>query len=80
MAGLLRGDMKAHVEYFRGMSALGAMNPNEIRLLEDMNPYDGGDAYSRQINIAPIGPDGQSVLPEDAAAPPREKDVADAAV
>lgn len=80
VAGLLRGDMKARVEYFRGMSALGAMNPNEIRLLEDMNPYDGGDAYSRQINIAPIGPDGQSVLPEDAAAPPREKDVADAAV
>lgn len=82
VAGLLRGDMKTRVEYYRGMSALGAMNPNEIRSLEDMNPYDGGDAYSRQINIAPIGPDGQSILPEqpEADPPPREEDTADAAV
>lgn len=82
VAGLLRGDIKARAEFYRTMSALAAMNPNEIRSLEDMNPYDGGDAYSRQVNIAPVGADGQSILPEqpEASPPPREEDAANAAV
>lgn len=80
VAGLLRGDAKTRAEYYRTMSALAAMNPNEIRSLEDMNPYEGGGVYSRQINIAPVGPDGRSIVPEPAMAPAPTEDTADAAV
>ncbi len=38
--GLLKGDMKARIEFYRGMFALSAMTPNEIRTFEDMNPID----------------------------------------
>jgi hypothetical protein len=27
------------------------MNPNEVRELEDMNPYDGGDDFLQMTNL-----------------------------
>jgi len=43
--GLLRGDTAARTAYYQGMVNIEAMSPNEVRELEDMNPYDGGDEY-----------------------------------
>lgn len=36
-----------------------AMNPNEVRDLEEMNPYDGGDEYRVAMNTEKPG-DGTS--------------------
>jgi len=43
--GLLRGDTAARTAYYQGMVNIEAMSPNEVRELEDMNPYEGGDEY-----------------------------------
>jgi len=43
--GLLRGDTAARTAYYQGMVNIEAMNPNEVRELEDMNPYNGGDVF-----------------------------------
>jgi HK97 family phage portal protein len=43
--GLLRGDTAARTAYYQGMVNIEAMNPNEVRELEDMNPYPEGNEY-----------------------------------
>lgn len=45
MAGLLRGDMKSRFEAYATAIDKEIMNPNEVRDLEDMNPYPGGKEY-----------------------------------
>ena len=52
--GLLRGDAKTRSEYYKNMNLIGAMSANEIRTLEDMNSYDGGDTYFVQANMQTI--------------------------
>ncbi len=42
-AGLLRGDTSARADYYMKMRTTQSMSPNEIRALENMNSYDGGD-------------------------------------
>lgn len=49
--GLMRGDAKSRSEFYKNMSLIGAMNANEIRELEDMNTYPGGDKYFVQLNM-----------------------------
>lgn len=36
------------------MNFVGAMNANEIRSLEDMNAYEGGDEYFVQMNMQTV--------------------------
>jgi HK97 family phage portal protein len=43
--GLLRGDIKTRYSAYAIARQNGWMNANEIRELENMNPYDGGDEY-----------------------------------
>jgi HK97 family phage portal protein len=50
--GLLRGSHKDRAEYYRTMYGIGAMNPNEIRALDDLNPYDGGEQFRVPLNMA----------------------------
>lgn len=50
-AGLMRGAHKDRAEFYRAMYGIGALNPNEIRALEDMNPYDGGEKYRVPLNM-----------------------------
>lgn len=52
--GLLRGDAKTRSEYYKNMNLIGALNANEIRSLEDMNAYEGGDEYFVQANMQTI--------------------------
>jgi HK97 family phage portal protein len=49
---LLRGAAKDRAEFFTKLYQIGAINPNEIRELEDMNPYEGGDRYAVPLNMA----------------------------
>ena len=48
--GLLRGDSTARSSYYRELFDKGALSPNDIRELEDLNPYEGGDIYTIQVN------------------------------
>ncbi|GAB0481666.1 phage portal protein [Alistipes indistinctus] len=52
--GLLRGDAKTRSEFYKNMNFVGAMSANEIRNLEDMNSYDGGDEYFVQMNMQTV--------------------------
>lgn len=48
---LLRGDMKARGQFYKDLFGIGALNPNEIRDREDMNPYEGGDEFRVPLNM-----------------------------
>lgn len=50
MNGLLRGDSAARAALYQALHNTGAINANEIRRLEEMNGYDGGDKYFIQLN------------------------------
>lgn len=41
--GLLRGDSKARGEFYAQMLQNRVMSPNEVRALEELEPYEGGD-------------------------------------
>jgi HK97 family phage portal protein len=43
--GLLRGDTQSRANYYKELYNIRAISPNEIRALENMNPYDGGDQF-----------------------------------
>ena len=58
--GLMRGDSKSRSEFYKNMSLIGAMNANEIRELEDMNSYPGGDKYFIQLNMQDADKVGES--------------------
>lgn len=53
--GLLRGDMQARMNFYKGMQFVGAMSPNEIRSLEDMNGLGKeGDIHVMQQQMVPL--------------------------
>lgn len=43
--GLMRGAAKDRAEFYAKMYNMKSLNPNDIRKLEEMNPYEGGDEY-----------------------------------
>jgi len=51
--GIMRGDSAARASYYNSMWMMGAMNPNEIRTKENMNPRDdeGGNEYVKPLNM-----------------------------
>lgn len=51
VAGLLRGSTKDRGDFYTKLYNIGALNPNEIRELEDRNPYEGGDQYRVPLNM-----------------------------
>lgn len=55
--GLLRGDSAARSEYYNKMRNMGALNANEIRVKENMNPRTdpGGDEYMTPLNMETSG-------------------------
>lgn len=48
---LLEVDPKTRAEYYKNMVYIKAMNPNEVREKEDMDPYDGGDEFLQMSNM-----------------------------
>lgn len=49
-SGILRGSHKERADYYNAMFNIGALNPNEIRAMEEKNPYPGGDTYRVPMN------------------------------
>lgn len=47
---LQRGDMAARASYFTSMLQAGVLNINEVRANEDLNPVEGGDVHTVQVN------------------------------
>lgn len=54
LEGLLRGDTAARAAFYQIMFGVGALSPNDIRELEDMNPIEGGDKRYVPLNMIPI--------------------------
>ena len=51
-SALVRGDIKTRWTKYAQAMQWGALSPNEVRALEDMNPRDGGDVYYDPPNTA----------------------------
>mgnify|MGYP002133771900 FL=1 len=49
---LLRGAAKDRASFYSTLYNIGAISPNEIRELEDWNPYEGGNQYRVPLNMA----------------------------
>lgn len=62
--GLLRGDTKSRYEAYGSALDKGWMSPNEVRGLENLNPYEGGDAYRVPLNTGRVLPDGSTASEE----------------
>lgn len=58
---LMRGDSKARAEFYRLMSFIGALSPNEIRAYENLNPYSGGNVYVIQQAMIPVDKIGEVI-------------------
>ena len=56
--GLLRGDSKSRAAFYQTMRAIKAMTANEVRIRENLEPYEGGDVFENP-NIDPTD------VPED---------------
>lgn len=68
---MLRGSVKDRADFYTKLYNVGALNPNEIRELEDMNPYDGGDQFRVPLNMVdPTDPDPEGT--EDDGTPKSE--------
>jgi len=53
--GLLRGDAAGRAAFYKTMREIGAMSANEIRIRENLNPVEGGDALWTQRPAATNG-------------------------
>jgi HK97 family phage portal protein len=52
--GLLRGNAADRAEFYRKMFSIGAMNINEIREKEDLDPVEGGDVHLVPLNMTTL--------------------------
>jgi HK97 family phage portal protein len=57
--GLLRADTAARKDYYTAMFNIGVMSSNDIRALEDLPAYEGGDKYYVPVNLAPANGEAQ---------------------
>lgn len=60
---LLRGDFKSRMEGYSIMLQNGIASQNEVRDLEDWDPFDGGDGHHIQLNMQMLPGDPASPLP-----------------
>lgn len=67
LGGLLRADAKTRAEAFQVMRRNGALNANEWREFEELNPIEGGDQYIVETNMTTLDKVGQE--PPAPAAP-----------
>jgi len=52
---LLRGDADSRADYYRKLFEIGALSPNEIRTMENLNKIDTGDEYFVPLNLGQLG-------------------------
>ncbi len=51
--GLLRGDAKSRSQFYKDLFGIGAIQPDEIRSLEDMNATENGNKTYVPLNMVP---------------------------
>lgn len=68
---LLRGASADRASFYNTLYNVGALSPNEIRELEDMNPYPGGDEHRVPLNMAAPGTD--PLKEQEESKPSKEK-------
>lgn len=55
---LMHASAKDKADYLTKMFNVGALNPNEIRAMDELDPYEGGDTYRVPMNTEdPANPD-----------------------
>jgi HK97 family phage portal protein len=52
--GILRASAADRATLYKALWGVGALSPNDIRGLEDMNPIEGGDKYFVPLNMVPL--------------------------
>ena len=52
---LLRGDVNSRADYYTKLFNVGALSPNDIRSMEDMNKVNNGDEYYVPLNLGEVG-------------------------
>lgn len=58
VTALMRGDAAARASFYTALSNIGAINRNEIRETENLNPVPGGDVFLVQGAMFAIGDEG----------------------
>lgn len=58
MNALQRGDYQSRMNGYSTALQNAIMCPNEVRALEDLEPYEGGDDYHIQLNMQTLNADG----------------------
>jgi HK97 family phage portal protein len=56
MRRMMRGDLTARTNFYRGMWNMGSYSPNDILLKEGENPVEGGDQRFVPVNMTPLRP------------------------
>jgi len=60
----MRGDHENRAKFYKAMREMGAMNTNEIRILEDLNPIGpAGDKYTIQAQYTTLEKVGEEATP-----------------
>jgi HK97 family phage portal protein len=57
---LMRGDSAGRAAYLSAMRNIGVLNANEIRAIDNRNPYEGGEVYMVQGAMIPVAMAGQT--------------------
>lgn len=66
---MLRGDFKTRMEGYAIGITNGVLSPNEARGRERLNSYEGGQTFTRPLNMGGINPPGVAPSPPPAAPP-----------
>jgi HK97 family phage portal protein len=62
---LLRGNTESRYNSYSTAILNAILSPNEVRAMENLNPYDGGDTYLRPLNLSPVGEEPAEIVDED---------------
>jgi len=65
---LMRGAARDRAEFYTKLYGVGALCPNDIRELEDMDPYEGGDEYRVPLNMEEPGHEPEATEGKDGKA------------
>lgn len=56
---LLRADANSRADYYRKLFEVGALSPNQIRMMEDMNRIENGDGHFAPLNMGELGKENE---------------------
>lgn len=63
--GLIRASIKEQMELYAKMYGIGVYSSNDIRRMEDLPAYEGGDRYYVPVNMAEVTANGLKIATKD---------------